>query len=116
MISIKNINWLNKETSEAEVVLTDGKVDVLSFSSPFSLSNKFNLIYAFDTEHIIRGENGMFLEKQANYTYIANGLILDLSKRLIKIGEFLIQLDIDLPGDLHNNEYICFSCQRFDLF
>jgi hypothetical protein len=123
MIKIKKINLLSEEANEAEVHLFDGNFNIICFSH---LSNRIlendnvpSLLYTLNVKTIYNLNNiEMFLtEKEGTgFEYKFSGRVIDKEKNQIRVGEFIIQLDIPLPNDIHLGYYISFSCDRVDIY
>ena len=114
MIKIENVNWLSKTAQEAEVCLSDGDFQIVYFSQPFYHEVKLPL-YAINTNNIVCSSDRKYsVEKKGeSFEYKFSGKILD--KEHIKIGEFIIQLDVPLPKDIEEG-YISFECERVDIW
>ena len=117
MIEIKEVNWLSMDAKEAEVCLYDGSFYIKCFSQPFN--NELILpLYAINTNNIKHSYEKTYLVEKIgeNFEYRFLGYILDKVKGNIKIGKFIIQLDIPLPKDMKEKEYISFQCDRIDIW
>ena len=118
MICIKKIEWLDYETKEAEVVLTDGKFEFIVFSHPFegSIELPLGALYAENIKKATKKE--CFIQKtNSYYSYLINGKLINKACGLVKLGEFTIEIDnIDLiPDEVMNGEYISFEVLRLDM-
>ena len=114
MIKIENVNWLSKTAQEAEVCLSDGDFQIVCFSQPFYHEVRLPS-YAINTNNIVcSSERKCSVEKKGeSFEYKFSGKILN--KEHIKIGEFIIQLDVPLPKDIEEG-YISFECERVDIW
>lgn len=114
MIKIENVNWLSKTAQEAEVCLSDGDFQIVCFSQPFYHEVKLPL-YAINTNNIVcSSERKCLVEKKGeSFEYKFSGKIID--KEHIKIGGFIIRLDVPLPKDIEEG-YVSFECERVDIW
>ena len=122
MIDIIKINWLSQEGKEAEVYLFDDNFNIICFSHPLNkkIGDEITLpLYALNAKKIYRvnGEKRFLVEKGASdFGYKLSGEVIDKSKNQVKIGKFIIELDISLPSDIEVNNYVSFICDRIDLY
>ena len=121
MIKIEKIVWMSKEANEAEIYLSDGKFNIISFSHPFNGSegDLFDgILYGFNATRIFSSEEKKFsIEKSSDYFgYLFIGILIDSKMKHVKVGEFVIELDNDIPLDILENTYISFECERIDLY
>ena len=122
MIKLKKINWISKEIKEAELYLSDGEFNLVCFSQPFDVDANFSFItplYTLNANEVIRDFNEeMRVVKRAEtpFGYELSGKVIDKENSRIRLGKFLIELDIDLPNDIYNNDYVSFKCERIDVY
>ncbi|MDM1523414.1 hypothetical protein OBK20_08020 [Empedobacter falsenii] len=121
MVLINKINWISKNAQEAEVYLYDGTFELKCFSQPFSLKEGDIIndkLYTYNTQKIYYSENKDFYVKKNGslFEYELCGKIIDKSLNLIKIGEFIIELDIAFPDDLFEKDYVVIFCERIDIY
>lgn len=121
MVLVKKIDWISKNAMEAEVILSDGVFDIICFSQPFSFKEGDTIksyIYIFDTQKIYFSNlNEEYVKKNGSlFEYELCGVIKDKLSNIIKIGDFLIELDIPLPNDLYNGDYVVVFCERIDIW
>ena len=122
MTKVNALNWLSEEAKEAEVFLSDGTFNLVCFSHPFKgnvgsiidqLLYTFNAkkIYKLNLERIflVENEKGTFIHKLI-------GEVINKDKNRVKVGEFILELDSSLPGDVQNGNYISFICERIDIY
>lgn len=121
MTSIKKIKWLSKEALEAEVIITDGSFNLLCFGHPFKMKEGDQLLQpllALDPKEIKRLEDQHSEAKRLDsaFGYLIKGRLIDKESGLVKLGDILIDVDGKfIPGDLRNDEYISFKCDRLDI-
>lgn len=121
MVLVKKINWISKNAMEAEVILNDGVFDIICFSQPFSFKEGDTIksyIYTYNTQKIYFSNlNEEYVKKNGSlFEYELCGVIKDKLSNIIKIGNFLIELDIPLPNDLYNGDYVIIFCERIDIW
>jgi|SRR5690606_9217813 len=120
MYKIQKINWLSKEIKEAEVCIFDGIFKIVVFSHPFIGKEGdiiAELLYALNTKNItISGIEEYCIERISNtFSYYILGTIINKNTNQIKVGEFIIELDVELPNDVKNGNFISFNCDRIDV-
>ncbi len=121
MISIKEINWLSKEALEAEVIITDGSFNLRCFGHPFRMKEGDQLkqpLLALDPNEVKRLEDQCSEAKRLDsaFGYLIKGRLIDKESGLVKLGDIIIDIDGKfIPGDLRNNDYISFKCDRLDI-
>ena len=119
MIRIEEIKWLSKEDAEAEVWLSDGCYKLLCFAHPYKpeFENGGYFLHTLGADHIVRSLKEEFEVQQINETFshYLTGKLIDIKEKIIKVGEFNIYLDNFLPGDLVEEMFLSFSCERIDL-
>lgn len=120
-MKIIKIEWLSRESLEAEVVVTDGTFEVTCFAQPLNYqvgSELIEPIYCYNVTNIVKSDNNEYnIEKLAEYfAYNFTGKIVDKKNELVMVGELLLELDNNmLPGDIREGDFISFSCQRLDV-
>lgn len=115
-MKIKNIKFLSEEAQEVVVILSDGNFSLTCFSQPFSGKITFPL-QLFWAKNLIISENKNFsCEKIGNYEYFINACIVDFSEKIVKLWEFLLQLDEEIFKDVKNGDFVSFSCERIDIW
>lgn len=118
MIDIVKIEWLSIEEKEAEVYLSDGKFNIRVFAHPFEIHDRIKLpIYSMNTRNIFISDNIFLLENINNsFEYNVSGCVIDKSNGIIKVGDFLIEIDEPLPEDIEKGNFVSFRCDRLDLW
>ncbi len=122
MYRVKNIEWLSKEARESEILFSDGQYELKAFSQPtpdnVEIGASLNLpLNSFCTESVVRAESKeLSIEKQSDFAYYLTAELINKKEGVVKIGQFLIVLDVDIPGDIVEGEYISFRCDRVDYY
>ena len=122
MMEIVKIDWLSKEAKEAEVCISDGDFSLVCFSEPFnySLGDRIPLpLYTLNATNIykVAADEGFYAERIGlDFEYKIVGCVLNKEYNQIEIGEFIIELDVPLPNDIHVGEGVSFICDRIDLY
>ena len=114
MIQINNIRWLSEEAKEAYIELSSENIVFDCFSQPFNGIISFPL-YTFDTKNIQKIHNRSFkIEKMKNGIYYIEGCVYNKEQNEVKVGDFRLSLDLSLPLDIYNDEFISFICSRIE--
>ena len=122
MIRISKVYWLSEDAKEAEIYLSDGDFSIVCFSQPFNqvVGDNISLpLYALNTRDIssLNGEEKFAVKKgEAAFEYNLSGRVISTEGNHVKIGEFIIALDLPLPNDIQTGDYISFVCDRIDIF
>ena len=120
MKHIKILNY-DEEAREADVLVTDGRFELLCYAHPFTPddSAKHNRpLSAFIKENVMRAlESEYIVEKTKHgyYSYRLQGKISDLQRRLVMVGNIVIELENVIPKDIREGEFIEFTVMRIDL-
>jgi len=119
---IKSVEWIDKDSQEAEIIVSDGEFDILCFSHPFTKNINDKLsepIFCFDaTDIMITDESQLLANRDGNsYRYFVRGKLFDKSKKIVKLGELTLCIeDSYVPTDILENSFIEFSVSRFNLY
>lgn len=121
---IKSIFWLDRESREAEVTVSDGHVSLLCFSHPCNKDINDNLsepIHCLDAKNIVLALNNEAegYEKDENDYFASSicGKLIDKKNQIVLLGAIKLCLDnADMPGDILEGSYISFRASRLDVF
>jgi len=122
ILKIKKINWISQEALEAEVVVTDGELEIMCFAQPLNYLEESELIepiYCLNVSNLVKAEKSEYsIEKLDDYfAYRLIGKLIDKRYEKVKLGELLLELDNNLlPGDINEGDFISFCCQRLDIY
>lgn len=122
ILKIKKINWISQEALEAEVVVTDGELEIMCFAQPLNYLEESELIepiYCLNVSNLVKVEKSEYsIEKLDDYfAYRLIGKLIDKQYEKVKLGELLLELDNNvLPGDINEGDFISFCCQRLDIY
>nr|WP_255504970.1 hypothetical protein [Lysinibacillus sp. SDF0037] len=122
VLKIKKINWISQEALEAEVVVTDGELEIMCFAQPLNYLEESELIepiYCLNVSNLVKAEKSEYsIEKLDDYfAYRLIGKLIDKQYEKVKLGELLLELDNNLlPGDINEGDFISFCCQRLDIY
>ncbi|MCP4745962.1 MAG: hypothetical protein GY874_07450 [Desulfobacteraceae bacterium] len=122
MVSVKEIKWISKEALEAEVIITDGQFELLCFSHPFEKKKGEQLtepLTALDPDKIVKlGTPSSHIEKLGNtFDYLIAGKLIRKKSGYMRLGDIIIEIDSHaIPGDIKEDDYISFRCNRLDIY
>lgn len=116
---ITDILYFNKEDSEAEVNISDGRYTVNCYAYPVdmvSVNQRVNTIYGFECANISKSDETEYEIKKLpqHYAYLLTAQVMDNESGIVRIGELFINLDIPIPKDIINGDYVAFSVLRLD--
>lgn len=120
MITIKNIEWLDREYGEAFYTLTDGTYNLYVFQSDGfnqTIGEEFlGEFISLDADSLIQddvdyGTTGVYHPKNGSQI-----LMGELTKEGLQIGEFIFEEDLlNLPGGINIGDYIEVTTSRVDV-
>jgi len=122
MVKISKVTWISKEALEAEVIITDGKFELLCFSQPFNhvldgmLSEP---LHCYNAKNIVKADGDDFkaLKLTEYFAYNITGKLISRQEGILILGDIQISVDKDMiPRDIQDGIFIAFYCQRIDLF
>lgn len=117
---VKQINWLSRASLEAEVIISDGKIDLLCFAHPMNYQEGQSLIeplIVLDVSGVVKSNDYTPPQKQSDtFEYYLTGKIIDKENGIIEIGNIQIEINSSsIPQDINQGEFISFQCSRLDL-
>ncbi|EGO5829998.1 hypothetical protein K7P65_002530 [Enterococcus faecalis] len=120
MITVKEIIWLDKDSREGNVILSDGKYCVECFCSDCELSvgdSFFDIIYGFDVTNFYRSFDKESKIVKTKDGYYIKGKLVDRKNGILQLGEFRFDLtDGDIPKDIKENEFVEANLSRIDIY
>lgn len=121
MIKIKKIKYISIEAKEAEILISDGKYELICFSQPYDedIDKKIEVLNCYNNQFVMRADTmECLIEKLIEpFAYRIIGKVINSNKNIVKIGEILLQLEeYAIPKDIKENEYISFYVQRIDIY
>lgn len=120
-MNIKNINWISESAAEAIITIIDNKNFSLNcFCQPckYKINDKIDCLYIFEAKNIKKFNIKEYIIKKNdnNLGYYLVGQIINLEKKMIKINNFMLELDNEIPSDIKLGEFIEFTCLRIDIY
>lgn len=117
---IKEVIWLDEESKEAKLLVTDGVCEVECFSHPFNGKKDDILtdpICCLEVKDVILScSNDSSIQKNRN-EYHVTGLLVSKKPQIVKAGKILIDLGNSyIPNDIKPDDHIAFSASRFDVY
>ena len=120
MIFVKKIEWIDIDTKEADVTLSDNQYELVCFSDEFfgKIGGKFDdMLYAIVDGDVYKSEDNLFLVKHLNnFEYFIIAKIFDKTRNIAQVGECLINTGGGIPNDLENGEFVEFRVRRIDIY
>lgn len=109
---IREIRWIDKDSNEASVVVSDGFFECLAFCHPCHLTVGDKILEPLQS----LGESGIYLVKHKNiglkqqsgndsWNHELVGLVLNKDRNLVQVGRLEIILN-SLPGDVINGDFV----------
>ena len=100
-----------------DIVVSDGKYDcIVMYDFPELKKGDIlnNPLYTLSSDNIKISIKEIGLYKLKNYYAYEVVGILDKKNSIVSVGNILIKVDGDIPGDIINNAKIEFQCDRLD--
>ena len=116
---IKKIVSYDEVAREADLIISDGKYDLMVYAQPFLTKykdEKFKLI-AFTADNIMtidKEEYAIEKTNQGYYSYWFKGKLIDSKRGIVAINNIIIEDVGWIPNDIHDGEFIEFTCLRLD--
>ncbi len=120
-MKIVEIEWLNMESKEAEIKISDGNIKIKCYSCPFiySLNEKLKEpLGCLGVENIVESNlHSYLIKKQSGFCeYFMRGKIISLKNRIVMVNGFFISLEGGyFPGDLKEGIFIEFKILRLEI-
>ena len=114
---IRKIIDYDKDVGEADILVTDGQYEIICYVQLFENKNKHFSLFSFLTKDVKRIEKMEYKVTKGikgYYSYEIQGKIIDVEKRIMRVGDIFITLEDVIPKDIKNNDYIEFSVERID--
>ena len=118
---IKGIVHIDRDALEADVVVSDGVFDLLCYAQPFEAADAESLelsLTAFLSQNLMRAteQTDCVLKTQDGYySYRLQGRIVDRQDQLLAVGNLVIEIDGEIPGDIGEGESVAVDVMRVDL-
>lgn len=120
-MKVKEIRWIDKDSGEASVTVSDGIHECVAFSHPCHLNVGDEIkepLHSLDESSVYKVEKQEAnLRRQSgtdNWNHELVGLVLDKDKYLIQVGQLKIVLN-SLPGDIANGDFVECCPSRLDI-
>lgn len=116
---VKQIKSFDKNSNEADIIVSDGMFDLLCYcypSMPYSKGTVIESITTFLAQNIIRAKQKecLVFKLMDYYAYHLQGKIIDLEKRIVCVGKLKVIIDGSIPDDIQQGEFVEFDVQRLD--
>lgn len=120
MIIVKKVNWIDEDSGEADILLSDGTYSINCFCSDctFSECDEFSdILYGFNVKNVMKSFNEEYVIDEKNDSYYIQGKIVDRESEILQIGELKIDLsDGNIPKDIKQNDYVEVNISRIDVY
>jgi hypothetical protein len=117
---VLNRTVLDESADEALLTIGDGRYSCEAYCQPCSAQVGHTLTHpltAFYTTGIERqAANAIigFAKGAPPFGWLVCGEVTDRSSRLVRVGDIQVKLDVPLPGDVADGEFVSFSSSRLD--
>lgn len=120
MIIVEKINWIDEDSGEADITLSDGMYSIECFCSDCNISEGdifSDVVYGFNVKDIVKSFNKEYEIGKNDNGYHIQGQLVDEASEIMQIGELKIDLsDGDIPKDIKQNDYIEVDISRIDIY
>lgn len=116
---VKEIKDIDKNSGEADVLVSDGRYEVMCYCHPLENKKqgaKVSEISTLFAEDIMRIDDAEYsVRKEAgHYSYYLQGKVIGTQKPLISIGKIIIRLDKPMAKDIKQGEFVQFKVERLN--
>lgn len=117
---IKCIYDFDDFSGEADLIVSDGTYQLICYCSDFQKGFKtipeVKEIDSFMCENIMRvyTDKYLIIKEKEYYSYHLQGKVLDVEKKLIRVGNIIINLDAQIPYDINIQDFVEFDVARLD--
>lgn len=119
---IKSIEWIDEQSREANVCVSDGTLCINAFSQPCASTVGAEITAPLEcvfVENICLSDTkSTSIENGGSpFSYSVSGKIPDIEKSIIAVGGLLLHIEKALlPKDFRENDFIRFFVGRVDLW
>ena len=120
---IKQIVDYDKTSGEMDLIVSDGKYELLCYCACAQNSNlrspNIEKVQTFLADSIMRTPTHSFLVEKTSdgfYSYRLQGRVLKIDPPIIEIGKIPLVIDTPFPKDIIINEYVELFAKRIDCF
>ena len=114
------MNWIDEDSREADILLSDGVYSIECFCSDCNLSEGdvfSDILYGFNIKNIVKSFNEEYVIDKKDDNYHIQGKLVDVENGVLQIGELKIDLsDGNIPKDIKQNDYIEADISRIDIY
>lgn len=116
---VKAIKDYDKFSDEADIIVSDGKYDLLCYCHPTEkpiIGEPIKKITSFFAKSIMRATKPEFIIEKLKdcYSYYLQGKLIDIASSKICIGNLIMCLDSVVPKDVKCGEFVSFFVDRLD--
>lgn len=123
-MKVTKLNWLSKAAKEAELIVSDGTHECLTFSQPCNVQLNENLVeplHAMDVENLMTVVDRDIDEKimRINDSYFSHyciAKVVSMDESIVSVGGILIQLESAIPSWAKEGDLVEFKCSRLDIW
>ena len=116
-MDIKKIIDYEIDAHEADLIVSDGKHDLLCYAQPFENPECSFRLIAFRADNIVIADNKCYFIRKTDETYYSYklcGQVIDNNKQIVRVFDLVIEIGVGIPNDILKNDYIEFSVERID--
>lgn len=114
---VKSILNFEKASKEAELIVSDGKYNILCNAWEFDDNNPNFYLSGFFVKNIMRAYKNEYIVEKLNdsfFSYKLQGKLVDKKNKIVEIGKLTLEIDGYIPNDILVNEFIEFTVLRID--
>jgi len=119
MMRIEHITWLSQDAEEALLMIRDNSYSCEVFCQPCTYQTGDtikNPLISFEEGNVVRVfDAAISIRKNGeNFSHEVVAKVIDFDKRLVAVGDIMIELSLPLPKDIKNGEKVLFYPDRLD--
>ena len=118
-MKVEEITWLSKEANEAIIKISDNEYYCEAFCHPCLYRQGdqiINPLSSLDEDGVVRVSDApISIRKNGeNFSHEVVAKVIDCNKKLVAVGDIIIELSLPLPKDIKNGEKVLFYPDRLD--
>ena len=119
---VKTIKWIDQDSNEAEVMVSDGCIELLCFSHPFKKNINEKLeepIHCFNVDNVViaRDKTSCVNKSSSYFGYSLCGKLVDRNSKLVYLGNIKLCLEnAYISNDILEGNYVEFDVSRLDIY
>lgn len=116
-MKIDHIIWISEDAEEALLTIRDNSYSCEAFCQPCTYKTGDiirNPLLSFAEGEVIKVDHPLLLKKTSFFGHEIVANVQNINKKLVTVGNIIIELSLPLPRDIKNGEKVLFYTTRLD--